>query len=135
MATLRFAALILLAACVGTEGPAPSSSGGTLVISAGATPDVLIPGVTASGLGNQISDLVLDRLAEIGDSLNIVGDRGFTPRLADRWSWSADSLSIAFHVNPRALARRSACARRRRPVHLREQPGFHDGVERLRASR
>src|SRR5687768_2874220 len=102
MATLRFAALILLAACVGTEGPAPSSSGGTLVISAGATPDVLIPGVTASALGNQISDLVFDRLAEIGDSLNIVGDRGFTPRLADRWSWSADSLSIAFHVNPRA---------------------------------
>lgn len=102
MATLRLAALVLLVGCVGTEGPAPSSSGGTLVISAGASPDILIPGVTASIQGNQISDLVFDRLADIGDSLNIVGDRGFTPRLADRWRWSADSLSIAFHIDARA---------------------------------
>jgi peptide/nickel transport system substrate-binding protein len=102
MATLRYAALILLAACVGTEGPAPSSSGGTLIISAGANPDFLVPGIAVSGLGNQVYDLVYDRLADIGDSLNIVGDRGFTPRLADRWTWSADSLSVAFHINPRA---------------------------------
>jgi peptide/nickel transport system substrate-binding protein len=47
-------------------------------------------------------DLVYDRLADIGDSLNVVGDAGFTPRLADRWTWSPDSLSIAFHINPRA---------------------------------
>jgi peptide/nickel transport system substrate-binding protein len=102
VAPLKLAALFLLAACVGTEGPAPSSSGGTLVISAGASPDILIPGVTVSVLGNQISDLVYDRLADIGDSLNIVGDRGFTPRLSDRWTWSSDSLSIAFHIDPRA---------------------------------
>jgi peptide/nickel transport system substrate-binding protein len=102
MAALRIAALVLLAGCVGTEGPSPTSSGGTLVISAGASPDVLIPGVTSSALGLQISDLVYDRLADIGDALNIVGDRGFTPRLADRWTWSSDSLSIAFHIDPRA---------------------------------
>src|SRR5688500_19089686 len=94
MAALRFAALVLLAGCVGTEGPSPTSSGGTLVISAGASPDILIPSVTSSAVGAQISDLVYDRLADIGDSLDIVGDRGFTPRLADRWTWSADSLSI-----------------------------------------
>lgn len=102
MATLRPAALFLLAACVGTEGPAPSGSGGTLVVSAGANPDFLIPGVAVSAPGNQISDLVYDRLADIGDSLNIVGDRGFSPRLSDRWTWSSDSLSIAFHIDPRA---------------------------------
>jgi peptide/nickel transport system substrate-binding protein len=102
MAAVRFAALLLLAGCVGTEGPPPSSSGGTLVISAGANPDILIAGVTSSGPAAQISDLVYDRLADIGDSLNIVGDRGFTPHLADRWTWSSDSLSIAFHINPRA---------------------------------
>ena len=102
MAALRFAALVLLAGCVGTEGPSPTSSGGTLVISAGASPDILIPSVTSSAVGAQISDLVYDRLADIGDSLDIVGDRGFTPRLADRWTWSADSLSIAFHIDPRA---------------------------------
>jgi peptide/nickel transport system substrate-binding protein len=44
-------------------------------------------------------DLVYDRLADIGDSLNILNDAGFTPRLADRWTWSPDSLSIAFHIN------------------------------------
>jgi peptide/nickel transport system substrate-binding protein len=31
-----------------------------------------------------------------------VNDAGFSPRLADRWTWSRDSLSIAFHINPRA---------------------------------
>ena len=46
--------------------------------------------------------MIYDRLADIGDSLNIVNDKGFTPRLADHWTWSADSLSIAFHVNPKA---------------------------------
>jgi peptide/nickel transport system substrate-binding protein len=49
-----------------------------------------------------MADLIYDRLAEIGDSLNVVNDGGFTPRLADRWTWSPDSLSIAFHINPRA---------------------------------
>ncbi|HEX7595362.1 MAG TPA: peptide ABC transporter substrate-binding protein, partial [Gemmatimonadaceae bacterium] len=43
-----------------------------------------------------------DRLADIGDSLNILSDKGFTPRLADRWTWAPDSLSIAFHINPKA---------------------------------
>jgi peptide/nickel transport system substrate-binding protein len=47
-------------------------------------------------------DLVYDRLANIGDSLNILNDAGFTPRLADHWSWAKDSLSIAFHLDPRA---------------------------------
>ena len=36
------------------------------------------------------------------DALNTVGDKGFKPRLAERWEWAADSLSIVFHLNPRA---------------------------------
>jgi peptide/nickel transport system substrate-binding protein len=63
---------------------------------------VLLPALTATSLGNQINDLVYDRLADIGDSLNIVGDRGFTPRLARKWTWSADSLSVAFEIDTRA---------------------------------
>jgi ABC-type transport system substrate-binding protein len=31
-----------------------------------------------------------------------VGDKGFEPRLARRWTWSADSLSVAFELDPRA---------------------------------
>ncbi|MDQ3950335.1 MAG: ABC transporter substrate-binding protein, partial [Gemmatimonadota bacterium] len=34
--------------------------------------------------------------------LNTIGDRGFTPRLARRWTWTPDSLSIAFEIDPRA---------------------------------
>ena len=49
-----------------------------------------------------IGDLVYDHLAEIGDSLNTVGDGGFKPRLAKTWEWSADSLSIAFRIDPQA---------------------------------
>jgi len=46
--------------------------------------------------------MIYDRLADIGDSLNILSDKGFVPRLSDHWTWSADSLSIAFHINPNA---------------------------------
>ncbi|MEX2109655.1 MAG: peptide ABC transporter substrate-binding protein [Gemmatimonadaceae bacterium] len=102
MAALRVAALLALVACVGTEGPPPKGSGGTLVISTVGDPDILIPPLTSTVQGTQITDLVFDRLAEIGDSLNIVGDVGFTPRLSNQWTWRRDSLSIAFHIDERA---------------------------------
>lgn len=98
----RLLCTALLCACVGTESPSSKATGGTLVISTGGDPDVLIPSLVSSVQAAQITDLVYDRLAEIGDSLNIVNDLGFTPRLSDHWTWSPDSLSIAFHINPRA---------------------------------
>jgi len=45
---------------------------------------------------------LFDKLAEPGMALNTIGDGGFEPRLAERWTWSADSLSIAFALDPRA---------------------------------
>ncbi len=99
---MRLVLLIALTACVGTEGPPPKGTGGTLVISTAGDPDAIIPPLAATIQGTQISDLVYDRLADIGDSLNIVGDAGFTPRLSDKWTWGADSLRIAFHIDPRA---------------------------------
>src|ERR1700716_1570912 len=105
MATMRpvqlLCALALLAACSGSE-PAGGKPEGTLTISAGGDPDVLIPSLVSTAQAAQMADLIYDRLAEIGDSLNIVNDGGFVPRLADRWTWSPDSLSIAFHINPLA---------------------------------
>lgn len=98
----RLLSLTLICACVGTEATPPKGSGGTLVISTAGDPDVLIPPLTASIQGTQITDLIYDRLADIGDSLNTVNDLGFTPRLADHWTWSGDSLSIAFHIDPHA---------------------------------
>jgi peptide/nickel transport system substrate-binding protein len=106
MATMKHFRLIcvlaLTAGCTGSESTPGARSGGTLAISTGGDPDVLIPSLVSTVQAAQMADLIYDRLAEIGDSLNIVNDGGFTPRLADRWTWSPDSLSIAFHINPRA---------------------------------
>src|SRR3954468_17071168 len=104
MASLRYVRILYAAfvcGCVGAESSA-RSSGGTLAMSTGGDPDVLVPSLLQTTTAAQIVDLVYDRLADIGDSLNVVGDRGFTPRLADRWTWAKDSMSIAFHVNPNA---------------------------------
>ena len=98
----RCLALLLLAcACSGTENRT-GNPGGTLVISTGGDPEPLVPPLVSLVQTAQMVDLIYDRLADIGDKLNIVNDGGFTPRLADRWTWSADSLSIAFHIDPRA---------------------------------
>ena len=91
----------LLCACEGERNAAPPN-GGTLVISTGADPDALVPPLVALVSGAQVVDLLYDRLADIGDSLNVVNDAGFTPRLSDKWTWASDSLSIAFHLDPRA---------------------------------
>jgi peptide/nickel transport system substrate-binding protein len=104
MAAMKYAGLLcaaLLCGCVGTESPS-GKTGGTLVISIGGDPDVLIPSLVQSTQALEMTDMIYDRLADIGDSLNIINDKGFTPRLADRWTWTADSLSIAFHINPNA---------------------------------
>ena len=96
--------IALLAACSPGDrsGAAGGANGGTLVIAAGGDADVLLSPISASETGHQVGDLIYDHLAEIGDGLNTIGDGGFTPRLASSWTWAPDSLSIAFHLDPRA---------------------------------
>lgn len=72
------------------------------MVAVAADVDALIPPLVSSVQGRQVTDLLFDRLADIGDSLNTVGDHGFRPRLAERWTWSPDSLRITFSLNPRA---------------------------------
>lgn len=93
------AALPLLAGAAHAQTPAP---GGTLLISIGADADALFPPLTNLTSGRQVSDQLFERLAEIGPRLNTIGDTEFAPRLARRWRWSRDSLSIAFELDPRA---------------------------------
>jgi peptide/nickel transport system substrate-binding protein len=62
----------------------------------------MLPPLTLTVQGRQVVDQMFDNLADIGTSLNTVGDAGFTPRLSDHWKWAPDSMSIAFHINPRA---------------------------------
>jgi peptide/nickel transport system substrate-binding protein len=99
------AGIALVVACSSGERSSASragATGGTVVISVGGDPDILFPPLLATLQAREVRDLVFDHLADIGDSLNTVGDQGFTPRLAKSWEWSADSLSIAFHIDPRA---------------------------------
>jgi peptide/nickel transport system substrate-binding protein len=105
----RFAHVVTalaLAACSRSETPATEGAkgdtGGTLVIATAGDADALFPAIITGATGRQVADQVFDRLAEIGPDLNTIGDEGFTPRLAKSWSWGADSLSIAFALDPAA---------------------------------
>jgi len=67
-----------------------------------AEPGTLLPPLAGTSIERQITDLLYDRLAEIGDDMNTVGDRGFKKQLAERWEWAPDSLSVVFHLDRRA---------------------------------
>jgi peptide/nickel transport system substrate-binding protein len=103
---IAFAMIALgLSACQGAGDHAASSAGqtgGTVVITIPTNIETLLPPAAIGQETATILDLVFDYLADLGDSLNMIGDRGFVPRLADRWAWASDSLSIAFHINPNA---------------------------------
>ncbi len=101
---LAVATLLAMLACRAAEGDHASTSatGGTIVIAVPADVEPLIPPYALANQTKLVVEQVFDRLADIGDSLNYIGDHGFTPQLADRWTWAKDSLSIAFHVNPAA---------------------------------
>jgi peptide/nickel transport system substrate-binding protein len=92
----------VFAAC-GSEGTrGGDAAGGTLIISTAADADAILPPLVRTTVGAMLADQMFEPLAEIGDSLNVVGDGGFSPRLAKSWTWSTDSLSIAFAIDPNA---------------------------------
>ena len=100
---LTIAALVV--GCTGADDRStggPADAGGTLVIAVGGDADVFFPALTMTASGRALTDVVFDRLAEIGPELNTVGDKGFEPRLAKSWTWAPDSLSIAFQLDARA---------------------------------
>ncbi|MDB4915057.1 MAG: ABC-type transporter, periplasmic subunit, partial [Gemmatimonadetes bacterium] len=104
-ARLAFACL-LLAACKGVEAPkseaGPADIGGTIVIATPSDAATLLPPIITTSTDKQVTDLLFDHLADISQDLSTIGDKGFTPALAERWEWAPDSLSIAFHINPHA---------------------------------
>ena len=97
-------AAALLAGCKGTETSSAGSGdvGGTMVIALPGDVGTLMPLLVATQADREITDLLFDRLAEIGDEMSTIGDKGFTPRLAESWQWAPDSLSIAFRLHPKA---------------------------------
>src|SRR5438093_4372259 len=96
--------LSLAAASCGGPGDrtARGDAGGTVIISVAGDPQSIFPPLVVDGIGANVREQLYDRLAELGDDLNTIGDKGFTPQLADRWEWARDSLSIAFHIDPKA---------------------------------
>ncbi|MEP6989806.1 MAG: peptide ABC transporter substrate-binding protein [bacterium] len=98
-------ATLALTGCKGlddTKATGPADIGGTLVITTAADAGTLLPPIIAGITDREVTDLLYDRLADIGDNLNTIGDKGFKPQLAEKWEWAPDSLSIAFHLNPKA---------------------------------
>lgn len=107
MTPRRYAAAcfaLALAACSADKrgSNATGDVGGTVVISLAGEPDFLMQPLISTTASKMITDQLFAPLAELGPEMNTMGDKGFTPRLAKRWSWSPDSLSIAFEIDPRA---------------------------------
>ncbi|HEX9610800.1 MAG TPA: ABC transporter substrate-binding protein [Gemmatimonadales bacterium] len=97
------AALAAALAILACERP-PGCTGdycGTLILGAAGEPDILLPPVSDRALARDIYDQVFLKLADIGISLNTLGDSGFVPLLAQRWEWD-DPLTLVFHIDPRA---------------------------------
>ncbi len=100
---LIIASSIVIAACTGGERPATSAAvGGTLIVTAPSDAMNVFPPFVADQVGRWVQDLLFDHLAEIKQDMVTVGDAGFEPRLAQKWTWANDSLSIAFTLDPRA---------------------------------
>src|SRR3989442_689293 len=74
---------------------------GTLVFVTGSEPDILLPPLTQSSVGRDIHDQIFLKLADLGMSMNTVGDEDFEPLLARRWEWNGPR-TLVFHLDPRA---------------------------------
>lgn len=94
--------LFLLLPAVGCTGEGGATGGGTVIITAAADLDALVPPLRVTIGGRMMSELLFDPLVEIGADRVPFGDRGFEPRLAKSWRWSDDSLAIVFTLDAAA---------------------------------
>lgn len=78
------------------------TGGGTLLIATGGDADALLPPLVGNSVGKEVADALFLPLAVPSDSLGTVGDIGYRGVLAQRWTWSPDSMAISFALDPRA---------------------------------
>lgn len=102
------ATVAVLGGC-GGEGPDKHTAAAraaaadrSVVILTLADAETLLPPYVLRSTAQQVTDLMYEPLAEVGEALNTVGDGGFEPRLAVGWTWSPDSMRLAFRLDPRA---------------------------------
>jgi len=94
--------LLVVSACRPEGGTVPhTSDGGTLIVASPGDADLLLPPVAGNQLSVHIVDRIFPRLADLTLALNTDDDAGFTPVLARSWE-HRDSLTIVFHLDPRA---------------------------------
>src|SRR5439155_6954456 len=74
---------------------------GTLVFAAAGQPDILLPPVSVQGLARDVYQQIFLKLADIGPSMNTLGDHDFQPQLSQRWEWETPTR-LVFHLDPRA---------------------------------
>jgi len=83
------------------ESSCESRSCGTAVVVTSAEADALFPPLSTSDVGVGLGDLIFAKLADVGPSLNTVGDSGFVPVLARAWRFE-DSLTLSLTLRPEA---------------------------------
>jgi peptide/nickel transport system substrate-binding protein len=88
--------------CRRVDHEAEPAPGGALVVVVPSDPGALLPPLATAAVVDAVTWQLFDHLADLPTDRNLIGDAGFRPHLADAWSWSPDSLAIAFHINPRA---------------------------------
>jgi peptide/nickel transport system substrate-binding protein len=94
------AALALMACGRGADTAAgdAATTGGTAVIAVAGEAEHLMPPVIQTIAAKQVVDQVFAPLAEVGEGHGTLGDAGFIPRAAERWTWSPDSSAVDFHM-------------------------------------
>jgi len=98
-----FFVAVLLALTAGCERRGGCTGGycGTLIESAIGEPPTLLPPSSEEVVTRDIGEQLFLKLADVGMSLNTVGDEDFQPLLAERWEWDGP-VTLVFHIDPRA---------------------------------
>lgn len=93
-------AVATVAACE-RPGGCTGSYCGTVINAAIAEPSTLLPPSSEAVVAGDIGEQLFLKLADVGMSLNTLGDEDFQPLLAQRWEWDGP-LTLVFHLDPRA---------------------------------
>ncbi|HEY7192445.1 MAG TPA: ABC transporter substrate-binding protein [Gemmatimonadales bacterium] len=93
-------AVTILAGCE-RRGGCTGANCGTLVNAAVAEPATLLPPSSEDIVANDIDEQLFLKLADVGMSVNTLGDDDFQPLLAQKWEWDGP-LTLVFHLDPRA---------------------------------
>lgn len=92
---------VVVASGCGREPSCASEACGTAVMVTSAAADALFPPLSASDVSVGLGDLIFAKLADVGPSLNTIGDSGFVPVLARAWRFE-DSLTLSLTLRTEA---------------------------------